>query len=163
MKSINKILAGIGLATSLPAMAVPGTDINTTFQARIVIVNACTALTATTLDFGSQGVLSADVNQNSSIKVTCTTDAPYIVKLNAGANAGTAGDVTTRRMTDGSHYVAYNLYSDAPNGAVWDNTTGTSHTGIGAEDTLTVYGVTPAQNTPPAGTYTDTVTVTLTY
>src|SRR3546814_19029294 len=59
------------------------------FQSKIVIVNACTALSASLLDFGSQGVLSTDVDQSSAIKVTCTTDALYTVKLDAGANAGT--------------------------------------------------------------------------
>lgn len=160
MNTIKTALIGIGLAASLPAAA---TDLTTTFQARIVILNACTALSASTLDFGSQGVLSADVDQTSTINVTCTTDAPYTVKLDAGANAGTPGDVDTRRMTDGTDFVSYNLYSDASGGAVWDNTTGVSRNGTGSQEAITVHGRVPAQTTPPAGTYTDTVTVTLTY
>lgn len=161
MKTIHTALAGIGLLATLPAMA---TDLTTTFQARIVIVNACTALSANTLDFGSQGVLSADVDQTSTMSVTCTSGAPYSVKLNAGANPSSAGDVDTRRMkSSGTDYVSYNLYSDSAGGTTWENTTGVARTGTGSAETITVYGRIPAQTTPAADTYTDTVTVTLTY
>jgi spore coat protein U-like protein len=161
MNSIKTAFFSLGLAASLPAAAA---DITTTFQARIVIVNACTALSASTMDFGSQGVLAASVDQSSTINVTCTTAAPYTVKLDAGAHPSSAGDVNTRRMSDGaSDYVSYNLYSDTAGGAVWDNTTGVSRVGTGSQEAITVYGRVPAQTTPLAGTYTDTVTVTLTY
>src|SRR3546814_17693495 len=92
------------------------------FQSKIVIVNACTALSASLLDFGSQGVLSTDVDQSSAIKVTCTTAALYTVKLDAGANAGTPGDVSTRQMANGPNLVTYQLYSHAPGGLAWANT-----------------------------------------
>lgn len=161
MKRLKLVVVGIGLAASVPAMA---TDITTTFQAQILITNACTALTAGDLNFGTQGVLSGNVDQTSTINVTCTTGAPYAVKLNAGANAATAGDVNTRRMKDtGTNYVAYNLYSNSAGGTVWENTTGVSRTGTGASETITVYGRVPVQATPPAGSYADTVTVTVTY
>jgi spore coat protein U-like protein len=38
-----------------------------------------------------------------------------------------------------------------------------SATGNGADQTFTIYGRVPAQTTPAPGTYTDTVTVTVTY
>src|SRR3546814_14627754 len=56
MNTIKTALIGIGLVASLPAIA--STDITTTFQSKIVIVHACTALSASLLDFGSPGVLS---------------------------------------------------------------------------------------------------------
>lgn len=161
MKAIAAALLVTGLAASLPAAA---TDITTTFQAKIVIVDACTALSANDLDFGTQGVLGSAVDQSSTFSVTCTSGASYSIKLSAGANPSTAGDVNTRRMKHGtSDYVGYNLYSDSPGGTVWDNTTGVSRTGTGSAETVTVYGRVPAQATPPAGSYTDTVTVTVTY
>lgn len=161
MNTIKAAFLGIGLAASLPAAA---TDLTTTFQAKIVIVNACTALSADTLDFGSQGVLSAAVDQTTTLNVTCTSGAPYTVKLSAGANPSTAGDINTRRMKNGaSDYVGYNLYSDSPGGTAWDNTTGVSRSGTGSAEAITVYGRVAAQATPPAGTYTDTVTVTVSY
>ncbi|MCR6502850.1 spore coat protein U domain-containing protein [Shinella sp. CPCC 101442] len=38
-----------------------------------------------------------------------------------------------------------------------------SGTGSGSQQDITIYGRVPAQNTPLAGTYTDTVVVTVTY
>jgi spore coat protein U-like protein len=38
-----------------------------------------------------------------------------------------------------------------------------SGTGNGAGQTITIFGRVPAQTTPAPGTYTDTVTVTVTY
>jgi len=49
---------------------------------------------------------------------------------------------------------------------VWGNTVGTNTvagTGTGNSQSLTVYGNVPAQATPPAATYNDTITVTVTY
>jgi spore coat protein U-like protein len=49
---------------------------------------------------------------------------------------------------------------------VWGITIGTdtvSATGNGAAQTHTVYGRVPAQTTPAPATYSDTVTVTVTY
>ena len=49
---------------------------------------------------------------------------------------------------------------------MWGNTVGTdtvSATGSGASQAYTVYGRVPMQTTPAAATYTDTITVTVTY
>jgi len=49
---------------------------------------------------------------------------------------------------------------------VWGNTIGTNtvaSTGTGAAQSFTVYGRIPSQTTPAPATYTDTITVTVTY
>ncbi|MBS0432870.1 MAG: spore coat protein U domain-containing protein, partial [Proteobacteria bacterium] len=49
---------------------------------------------------------------------------------------------------------------------VWGNTIGTNtvaSTGTGSAQAFTVYGQVPAQTTPPAAVYNDTVNVTVTY
>lgn len=157
-------LAAMILAASGPVLAATVTN---TFQAQIVIQNACRVdLTSpTTLNFGTQGVLAANVDTTSTINLTCSTSTPYDVALNAGANPATAGDVTTRRMANGSSYVSYQMYSDSGRTTVWGNSTtnDVSGTGNGSAQTLTVYGRVPSQTTPAAGTYTDTVTITVTY
>lgn len=168
MKKFQPVLLGAAFSVlALPAMA--SSTVTNTFQAKIVIQNTCAVnLTAPTdLDFGTQGVLSANVDQTSTITLTCTTNAPYNVGLDAGANASTASDINTRRMTDGSsHYVSYNMYTTTARSTAWGNTIGSSTqtgTGTGSAQTMTVYGRVPAQTTPPAGNYADTVTVTVTY
>ncbi|OYR19401.1 spore Coat Protein U domain protein [Brucella thiophenivorans] len=66
----------------------------------------------------------------------------------------------------GGATITYSLYRNAARDTVWGDTTGTNTlagTGTGAAQQLTVYGRVPPQNTPAPGTYTDTVTATITY
>ena len=95
----------------------------------------------------------------------CTNTTPYNVGLNAGAGPGAT--VTTRRMTSGAGAaVNYQLYRDSARTQIWGDTVSSNTaagTGNGAVQTLSVYGVVPAQTTPAAGNYTDTVQVTVTY
>ena len=49
---------------------------------------------------------------------------------------------------------------------MWGNTVGTdtqAATGTGAAQTYTIYGRIPPQTTPAPATYSDTITVTVTY
>ena len=66
-------------------------------------------------------------------------------------------------MLNGATPVNYALYRDASRTLNWGNTVGTdtvSGSGNGTAQTLTVYGRVPAQTTPAAGVYNDSVTVT---
>jgi spore coat protein U-like protein len=94
----------------------------------------------------------------------CTNTTPYNIGLDAGT--GTGATVAARKMTNGANTITYSLYSDSGRTTVWGNTVGTntvSATGNGASQTYTVYGRVPSQTTPAAATYTDTITVTVTY
>lgn len=69
-------------------------------------------------------------------------------------------------MTDGTALVNYNLYREAGRLTNWGNTVGTDTvggTGTGLVVNSTVYGRVPIQTPPAPGTYTDTITVTVTY
>jgi len=132
---------------------------------QITIVASCVINSASTLNFGgSQGALTANVDQTSTISVQCTNTTPYNIGLDAGTGAGAT--VATRKMTNGGNTIDYSLYRDAGRSQVWGTTIGTdtvSATGNGAAQNHTVYGRVPAQTTPAPATYTDTVTVTVTY
>ena len=74
--------------------------------------------------------------------------------------------MAVRKMTSGGNTVNYSLYSDSGRTTVWGNTVGTNTvaaTGNGAAQSYTVYGRVTAQTTPAPATYTDTITVTVTY
>jgi spore coat protein U-like protein len=137
----------------------------TTFTVQITIVANCIINSASTLNFGgAQGVLAANVDQTSTISVQCTNTTPYNVGLNAGTGAGAT--VAVRKMTSGGNTINYSLYTDAARSVVWGNTVATdtvSATGSGAAQSYTVYGRVPPQTTPAPATYTDTITVTVTY
>jgi spore coat protein U-like protein len=135
-----------------------------TFTVQMTVTSSCVINSTTTLNFGSQGVLTGNVDNTSTLQVQCTNTTPYNIGLDAGL--GTGATVAVRKMTNGSNTINYSLYSDSGRTTVWGNTVGTNTvagTGSGASQTYTVYGRVPAQTTPAAATYTDTVTVTVTY
>jgi len=135
-----------------------------TFTSQIIIAANCQILSTNTLNFGTAGVLSANVDTTTTFQVQCTNTTPYNVGLNAGSTAG--GTIAVRKMTSGSATVDYEMFSDSARTTNWGNTVGTdtvAGTGNGAAQTLTVYGRVPAQTTPAPATYTDTVTITVTF
>jgi spore coat protein U-like protein len=137
----------------------------TQFNVQITINAECQINSADDLDFGSTGVIASAIDAASEIAVQCTDGTPFNIGLNQGAGAGAT--VASRLMTGpGSETVQYSLYTNPSRTTVWGNTIGTdtvTGTGTGAEQTFTVYGRVPAQTTPGPGTYTDVVTVTMTY
>jgi spore coat protein U-like protein len=158
---IGALTAACLLQAVSPSFAATSTA---TFTVQVTIVATCTINSAATLNFGSQGVFTANVDQTSTVQVQCTNTTPYNVGLDAGL--GTGATVAVRKMTSGGATVNYTLYSDSGRTTVWGTTIGTNTvaaTGNGAAQSYTVYGRIPAQTTPAPGTYTDTVTVTVTY
>ena len=132
------------------------------FEVTASFANTCFISTATDLDFGAVGNLATQRDQTSAISLRCPTGTAWRLGLNNGSHA--AGSV--RRMAGPGGYIQYELYRDAGRTQRWGNTplTDTSNgTGTGALETRTVYGRVPSQANPGAGTYSDTVTVTLTF
>jgi spore coat protein U-like protein len=135
-----------------------------TFTSTITVQASCQVASTNTLDFGTQNLLSANVDVQANFTVQCTNTTPYNIGLNAGSTAG--GTVATRLMTSGAATIAYTMYSDAARTVNWGNTLVTdtvSGTGNGSAQVLTVYGRVPAQATPAPASYNDTVTVTINY
>lgn len=145
-----------------------------TIQARLVITASCevssggepTASNLGQLNFGSQGPtwtrpLSASIEgSGGGLQVACNTPATgFTVTIDGGVN----GDGTTRRLSNGRQSIPYQLTSDAA---------GTNSYRIGqqrnfavsngVQQPIPVYGAVVANtNALPAGTYRDTLTVTL--
>lgn len=149
----------------LGSCALAATTITTTFQAKIAIGASCVFSTgaASDIDFGFQNALSAILSQTSTIQVQCTNGTPYSVGLNGGS---VANNVAARQMkAPAGGLINYSLFQDASHLVNWTDTGGglVSGTGTGSPITHTVYGQVPVQATPAVGTYTDTVTVSVTY
>jgi spore coat protein U-like protein len=162
MKKI--LLSGLSFLALSAGIAHAATA-TTTFTSKIVITAAC-AVTATNLDFGTQGIIAANVDMTSTISVTCTNTTPYAVGLNSGTY-GTA--VTARKMkvlAAGVDAVSYAMFRDSARTLNWGNTVATdtlAGVGTGLAQALTVYGRVAAQAAVAPGTYTDIVSVTVTY
>jgi spore coat protein U domain-containing protein, fimbrial subunit CupE1/2/3/6 len=132
-----------------------------TFTVTASIAKNCT-VSAQNIDFGTQGLLTANIDAQGSVTATCTDSTPYTIGLDNGLH-GTAP--TARKMSSGSATVTYGIYLDSGHSQPWGNTTGSlqSGTGSGLAQTYTTYGRVPPQTTPAPATYSDTVVVTLTY
>jgi len=105
----------------------------------------------------------------ATINVTCVNGVGYSVALDAGLHfdPNIAGGL--RYMSDGAgHFDGYFLYQDANQQTQWGDANVTnskpveSGFGTGLSQALTVYGSASAGQLA-AGTYTDTVTATLTF
>lgn len=118
-----------------------------------------------TLDFGQYASLDNAISVTGqqgagSIRVKCVTGQSYSIRLDGGLH----GTVARRRMANAanaSSTLIYNLYSDRPGGTVWDDVVGVNAVGNGSDQWYPIHGVVPAQPTPGAGTYRDTVNVTI--
>ena len=165
-------LAMLGLSASPASGAVSGN-----FSVLANVASSCQIVgSIADLDFGSYDPLggSAKTGQ-TAINVRCSLLLPYTVKLNAGQHSG--NDFSARRMqnqSDETHYLSYNLYTLAGCGPanLWGDGTATTTTvgGIGSgllsgitPASHTVYGCMPAGQEALPGSYSDTVTVTITY
>lgn len=142
-----------------------GGSITFPFTASATVPNNCAISVADELAFGTApGFISSNRDQTSTITFTCTGRTAWNAALDNGQNA--LG--TTRRMRIGAtgNYVTYELYRDPARSQRWGATIGSNTvpgTGTGTAQSLTVYGRVPAPQTVPAGSYSDVVTITVTY
>lgn len=150
-------------AFGAPSASVAATDTDTMTVTATVIASC--DIDANDLAFGNYDpVSSAPLDIGATVAVTCTHGTNYDVSLNAGVGPGAT--VAARRMTSGGDTLTYSLYSNAGRTSVWGETIGNNTvagSGNGATQTLNVYGRVPVNQTAPAGSYSDTITVTVTY
>jgi len=129
--------------------------------------NSCVGLSTTPISFGAYNPSSpTDLIGVGSITYTCSLAAAIVVQISAG-NSLTC---TARYMLAGTARLNYNLYIDAAHTLVWGTTTpgcGTTRTDTvlgNTAQTDTIFGLIPqGQNGSPSGTYSDSLTVTITF
>jgi spore coat protein U-like protein len=151
-------------AAAAPAAAHAETRSATMSVSATVTAN-CTVST-NAVAFGSIDPLGGNHDAAGSVTVNCTNGAAWSAAANAGS--GTGATLANRRMTSGANALTYRLYTDAGRTSIWgDGSTGTAAvtgTGNGAAQVFTVYGRVPSgQTSVRAGSYSDTVSVTITY
>jgi spore coat protein U-like protein len=157
-------LWGLSLVFGCAGEACAGTA-TATFNVTATVLGSC-AVTAADLAFGTYNASDASpTTANSTIDVTCTSGTSYTVALDGGS---VANDVTARAMSDGAaHSLSYALYTTSGYSTIWGDgtaSTGTvAGTGNGSAQALTVYGRIPANQYIAANTYTDQITVTVSY
>ena len=126
----------------------------------IEIAGIC-SVRASDLRFGAYSAnASTPLSGQTTLVLECTAGMDVEVGLDPGQSPGAT--VADRRMMSGTDSLGYGLYQDAARVQVWGDTIGvdTVHAqGIGAPQSLTIYGQIPASQQVPAGQYSDTITV----
>jgi spore coat protein U-like protein len=150
-------LAGAALASgSAQAVTIPSN-----LSVTATISGSCTFTTPNAVAFGSRSSTATQFDLASvNVVANCSTGIPYTIGMNRGLLA-------SRQMSDGgTGLLGYEIYTDAgrttPFTAIGGGST-VAGTGSGANQNVPIYPSILSQTTPVAGSYTDTVVVTLQY
>jgi spore coat protein U-like protein len=167
----NAVLkSAVAVALLTAATAASAATKTATFQVTASVANNCFIDSASVLAFGAYDPsLGTPLDGTSNIVVRCTNKTPFALSLNAGTTTG--GTFANRLMTNGTDTLQYNLYTTTGRTTVWGDGTASTSTiagtgsglSAGQTKTSTVYGRIPSQPDAAVGSYTDTVTVTITY
>lgn len=168
---LNKFLRGAsapGAALLVLAAATPAAaaTVSSSMPVSATVTANCT-LSTSALAFGNVNTISgSNVDGTGGLTITCTNGTAW--SASAGVGGGSGASFTNRRMAAGANLLNYNLYTSSGYATIWgDGTASTgliSGTGSGTAQSVTVYGrVVAGQTSVPAGSYVDTVAVTVTY
>ena len=106
---------------------------------------------------------ASPLDGTGTVTITCTKGSGPTVGLDVGSNASGS----TRRMTDGSEYLSYELYQNSGRTTVWGSSGGAIYDPGAAPSyaarSLTVYGRVGAGQDVSVGSYSDTVVATVTF
>lgn len=159
----------------LPRSVLAGT-VNNSFLVSAMISTGCvfgrsdSGNNFGTINFGERSDINTNVDVASttdtgSLIVTCTPGTSINIALDYGLNGRNGNRYLVNLQ--GTRMLAYQLYKDASYSQIWGTGTLASNTVVfpaAPQRTYTVYArLFASSSRPPAGSYTDVVTVTLTY
>ncbi|MBA3730265.1 MAG: spore coat protein U domain-containing protein [Sphingomonas sp.] len=158
VRSIRLVaLGGVAVAAiaTQPALAADTAELGVS----AAVTDVCN-VTTSPVAFGNIDVTTAgNVDATGGFSVTCTSGLAWTAAADAGN--GTGASTAARKMMSGANLLNYALYTDSGRTANFVSATGT---GSGSAQASTIYGRVPSgQTTVPAGSYADSVTVSLTY
>ena len=174
-----KIMVLSALLISTANLNLPAYAFTTTADMNISAdINASCIMSSTDLDFGdydATGVnVTADLTATATISTTCTSGTNGVITMSGGSHSlYCQSSKCYRRMANEGEtsFLNYNIYTNESYSwsNVWsDNTSATREIvqmmGAGVSQNTTVYGEIPKnQKNAVAGSYTDTVNITLIY
>jgi spore coat protein U-like protein len=123
----------------------------------------CT-ISTTSVSFGSYDVFAGTpTDTTGTVSFICTGNADVTITLSKGASS----TFNPRTLSGGTDTLNYNLYKDAARTTIWGDGTGSTSTYTqtnvpnNTDQNVTIYARLPAAQDASAGTYTDSVTVTI--
>lgn len=142
-------------------------------SATCIGVGCTCSISAGTFNIGAYAPLSGSTTSGTgTVSVTCSAlvvglNVSYVISLNQGSS----GTFTARTMTLSAVPLNYNIYTTSGFTSVWGD--GTSSTVTVSDSYIlnvlsttrnyTMFGLIPASQNVGPGTYTDTITATVTY
>lgn len=140
----------------------------------LLAVEACATrcnVTTTPVNFGSYDVFSSfPLDSTGTVSVSCHTPAHRTIPVEVTISSGLSGGFHPRRMqgTTGGDRMDYDLFINASRTQIWgDGSSGTvSFQGDIHKDTplsLPIYGRVPARQNLRAGSYRDSLVVTVSW
>ncbi len=180
MKMIRRFALASGLLIASAAFA-PSAFAGTataTLSVTLSVTNSCT-LAATSVNFGNHNGLTNTSNTTitaiGTLTPTCTcTSTNPVITLGDGLNglAGNGSTPPSRNLSDGNgHLIPYQLYTDNNHQYAWVDSSGTQTSNnvitvnnLNNQKPIMIYGqIGNNVAIPTTGTYTDTITATITY
>lgn len=151
------VALALGLAG--PACAVTRTS-NLTL--RVVVAPSPCAVAGAALDFGSYTAGQAAARDAAAV-VSYTDCGPGTLRIELGG--GGSDDVSARKLRNGSSTLDYSLFQDTARTRVFGTGTAapTFNLTAAAAGRVNVFGRIPGRQDVSPGTYTDTVSITLTF
>lgn len=148
------------MLASVPAHAGRATY---TMPVRAQVINGCT-VNALPLIFLIPVPTNANVDSTTSISIACTPNIPFTLDIDNGLYA----NGNNRRVFNAAAnaYINYDIYKDPPRSNVWGTGQAKNFSGnSGATGRLTipVYGRVASSKNLKAGSYRDTLTVTINF
>lgn len=166
MKVITYSTMLLAIGTGMVAAPALAGTASSSLSVNASVTANCTVST-TAVDFGSIDTLNSTATDSTgSLSVTCTNGTPW--SASAAAGSGTGATAASRKMSSGLNTLEYSLYTNPERSSVWgDGTLSTAAitgSGTGLVQTSTIYARVPGgQTSAPAGTYADTVAITVSY
>ncbi|MBV9653577.1 MAG: spore coat protein U domain-containing protein [Acetobacteraceae bacterium] len=122
--------------------------------------------------FGTYDTLAAGSTDTAgTVTVTCMSAATVNVSYSVQLGTGQSGNSLARIMTSNAASLAYQLYVDALHSQIWGDGTGGTATisdsyvlpGTTTRKNYNLYGSMPARQRVKAGSYSDSVLITVIY
>lgn len=155
------LVTATATAASLSAPAWAGTDA-AEVAVSAEVITGCT-VTANPMRFGSLFGVTGAVRTSAAINLRCSPNTVFGVEMDYGLNR--QGNNRRMRNPVGNRFLRYRIFADAAYSQQWDDRPRrqvSGNTGSSGMVTLMAYGEIPSvTNLAAAGTYSDTVVVTV--